>query len=156
MGTPLYDENWEIAGYSEEVFWFDFEGWDISTDYIEVLEGMKALAQGSSIDSVKNIREDTDSVNWEEGSGEITVRLEWRGQEYFWQMDVEYDWIDGEVLGIFNSLLEQDGTAERFYATGDGGQGALVFYCAQDWAEKFENATGLELNCYVAGRKAIL
>lgn len=156
MGTPLYDENWEIAGYSEEVLWFDFEGWDISTDYIEVLEGMKVLAQGSSIDSVKNIREDTDSVNWEEGSGEITVRLEWRGQEYSWKMDVENDWIDGEVLGIFNSLLEQDGTAERFYATGDGGQGALVFYCTQDWAEKFEKATGLELNCYVAGRKVIL
>lgn len=154
MGMPLYNEDWEITGYSDEVFWFDFEGWDIGTDYIEVLEGMKALAPQSPIDSVKNIRENTDSVDWEEGSGEVTVSLEWKGQEYSWQMDVEYDWIDGEVLGIFNSLLESENAAERFYVTGDDGQGALVFYCTADWAEQFEKATGLKLDFYVAGQKA--
>lgn len=153
MGMPIYDEEWEIVGYSDEVFWFDFEGWDISTDYIEVLEGMKALATESSIDDVKNIRENTDDVNWEEGSGEVTVSLEWKGDTYSWQMEVEYDWIDGEVLGIFNSLLERDGAAERFYVTGDDGQGALVFYCTADWASEFERATGLELEYYVAGQK---
>lgn len=80
LGTPVYNEDWEIVDYSDEVFWFDFEGWDLDTDYIEVLEGMKALAAGSLIDSVKNIRENTDTVNWEEGSGEVTVSFEGKGR----------------------------------------------------------------------------
>lgn len=154
LGMPRYDENWEIIGYSEEVFWFDFEGWDIGTDYVEVLEGMRALAEGSPLDSVENIREDTAHVNWEEGDGTVTVLLEWKGQEYSWPMDVEDDWIDGEVLGVFNCLLEQEKTAERFYATGDDGQGALVFFGTAEWAENFEKTTGMPLNFYVAGKAA--
>lgn len=154
LGMPSYDEDWEITGYSDQVFWFDFEGWDIGTDYIEVLEGMKALSSGSAIDSVRNIRENTGGVNWEEGSGEIVVSLEWNKQEYSWRMNVESDWIDGAVLGIYNSLLEMDGAAERFYAMSDDGQGAIVFFCTEEWAKEFEGATGLELDFYVAGRKA--
>lgn len=153
LGMPRYNEEQEIIGYSDEVFWFDFEGWDISTDYIEVLEGMKALAAGSLLDGVKNIRENVDNVDWEAGSGEVTVSLEWQGREHSWQMDVQYDWIDGRVLGIFNSLLAQEKAGERFYAAGDGGQGALVFFCSEAWAEKFEKATGLALDFCTAEEK---
>lgn len=114
---------------------------------------MKALAAGSAIDSVERIRENTDRVNWEEGIGEVIVSLEWNGQQYAWQMDVEYDWIDGEVLGIYNSLLKQEGAAERFYAMSDDGQGAIVFFCTEEWADEFEQAVGLQLDFYVTGRK---
>lgn len=156
LGMPRYDENWEIIGHSEEVFWFDFEGWDIGTDYVEVLEGMCALAKGGVLASVENIREDTEHVNWEEGNGTVAVILEWKGREYSWTMDVENDWIDGEVLGILNCLLEKEGAAERFYATGDDGQGALVFFGTAEWAEKFEKATGLALDFYVVQKTAEL
>ena len=151
LGAPSYDENWKVTGYSDEVFWFDFEGWDIGTDYIEVLEGMRALAKGGILDGVANIRENTDAVDWEKGTGMVEVMLEWQGQTRVWQMDMYYDWIDGEVLGIFNSLLEQAGEKERFYATGDNGQGALVFYGDPVWAAEFEKATGLALDAPVAG-----
>lgn len=151
LGAPSYDENWKVTGYSDEVFWFDFEGWDIGTDYIEVLEGMRALAKGGILDDVANIRENTDAVDWEKGTGTVEVMLEWQGQTRVWQMDMYYDWIDGEVLGIFNSLLEQAGEKERFYATGDNGQGALVFYGDPVWAAEFEKATGLGLDAPVAG-----
>lgn len=149
LGMPTYNEEWEITGYSDEVLWFDFEGMDISTDYIVILEGMKALADGSCIDSVDNIHEDISRVDWENGLGMVTVSFEWHGDEYSCQMDVEYDWIDGEILGVFNSLLEQDNAEERFYVTGDDGQGALVFFGTADWAAKFEKATGLDLDYYV-------
>lgn len=147
-GTPDYNDEWEITGYSDEVFWFDFEGWDISTDYIMVLEGMLALAPGSAISGVTNISEDTTDVDWDKGSGSIEVSLEWNGQEYSWKMDMYYDWIDESVLGILNSLLEQTDEEERFYVTGDNGQGAIVFYCSKEWAEEFEKATGLEMSTY--------
>ncbi|MDE5951722.1 MAG: hypothetical protein K2H12_09105, partial [Acetatifactor sp.] len=132
-----------------EVFWFDFEGWDIYTDYIRVLEGMQKLSAGSILDDVGNIREDTGNMNWERGSGTITVSLEWNGQEHSWKMDVENDWIDAEVLGIYNGLLEKEGISERFYMTGDDGQGVFVFYCTGEWASEFEDATGLDMETYM-------
>ena len=147
-----YPYTWLLSNLAWEesagVFWFDFEGWDICTDYITVLEGMRELAAGSILDDVKDIREDTEDMDWENGTGTITVSLEWSGQEYSWKMDVEHDWIDGKVLGIYNGLLEGERDSERFYATGDGGQGALVFYCTGEWASAFEDATGLELEAY--------
>lgn len=146
IGTPDYNDEWEIIGYSDEVFWFDFEGWDISTDYITVLEGMMALAPQSAVSSVTNISEDTTDVDWDKGRGSIEVSLEWNGQEYSWDMDMYYDWIDEDVLKIFNSLLEQTDEEERFYVTGDDGQGAIVFFCSKKWAEEFQNATWLEMS----------
>ncbi|MDE7284642.1 MAG: YcxB family protein, partial [Lachnospiraceae bacterium] len=146
MGAPDYNDEWEVIGYSDEVFWFDFEGWDISTDYITVLEGMMALAPQSAISSVTNISEDTTNVDWDKGTGSIKVSLEWNGQEYSWDMDMYYDWIDVDVLKILNSLLEQTDEEERFYVTGDDGQGAIVFYCSKEWAEEFQNATWLEMS----------
>lgn len=146
IGAPDYNDEWEVTGYSDEVFWFDFEGVDISTDYITVLEGMMALAPQSAISSVTNISEDTTNVDWDKGSGSIKVSLEWNGQEYTWDMDMYYDWIDEDVLKTFNSLLEQTEEEERFYVTGDDGQGAIVFYCSKEWAEEFQNATWLEMS----------
>ena len=58
-----------FPGYPEEVFWFDFEGWDISNDYTEVLEGMLALAGDSPLEDVTEISEDTENMDWEAGSG---------------------------------------------------------------------------------------
>lgn len=145
MGAPEYDEDWNVTGYSDEVFWFDFEGFDLSTDYIDVLNGMLALAQGSPLDSVDDISADTEDVDWERGRGTVTVSLTWKGQTYQYDMEVYYDWIDGEVLGIFNSLLEQETSQKRFYVTGDNGQGAIVFFCTEEWAEEFSKKTGLVL-----------
>lgn len=154
LGAPDRDENGRITAYSEEVFWFDFEGFDISTDYIEVLEGMLALAGDGPLSDVTNIREDTGGVNWEKGSGSVKVMLEWNGLGYAWDMKAEYDWIDSNVLGILNELLalEQPDTPERFYVIGDNGQGALVFYCTAEWAEAFGKATGLEPEAPAASR----
>lgn len=149
LGMPSYDENWEISGYPREVFWFDFEGWNIETDYIEILTGMQVLAQGSVLDSVTQIGEDTEKVDWENGSGTLELSFQWKGIPYSWTFKVENDWIDPDVLGIFNKLLETEQVAERFYVTGDYGQGALVFYRTPEWAEQFEKATGLVLEAPV-------
>lgn len=145
MGAPDYDEDWNLVGYSDEVFWFDFEGFDLTTDYIDVLNGMLALAQESPLDGVGDIKENTENVDWERGRGTVTVSLRWKGQEYRYDMSVYNDWIDEEVLGIFNSLLEQETSQKRFYVTGDNGQGAIVFFCTEEWAEEFSQKTGLIL-----------
>ena len=63
-------------------------------------------------------------------------------------MDMQYDWIDGDVLGMLNALLVQGGSGKFFYAAGDNGQGAIVFFCTAEWAEDFGEATGLDLSNY--------
>lgn len=145
LGAPSYDEESGAAEYSGDVFWFDMEGYDLSTDYIGVLEGMAALAEGSCIDDVSDISEDTEAVDWENGTGTVTVSLKWKGQAYQWDMEVEYDWLDARVLAVYNTLLEQENAQEYFYVTGDGGQGAVVFFCTEEWAGKFTRKTGLSL-----------
>lgn len=142
MGAPTYDEEWNVTGYAADVFWFDFEGFDISTDYIDILNGMLALAEGSCLDDVTDIREDMTDADWESGRGTVTVSLRWKGEPYEWDMEMYNDWIDVSVLGILNPLLEQEGSQEYFYATGDNGQGAIVFFCTQEWAEQFTQKTG--------------
>lgn len=149
LGAPRYSEDWTVVEeYSKDVFWFDFEGLDISTDYIAILDGMLALAEDSCLDTVTNISEDDSKVNWERGNGTVTVSLEWDGQIYDWYMDVQYDWIDSDVLGVLNALLIQGKSQKFFYAAGDNGQGAIVFFCTAEWAEDFGEATGLELVNY--------
>lgn len=145
MGAPTYDEEWNVTGYDDEVFWFDFEGFDISADYIDVLNGMLALAKESCLDGVTDIQEDMSDADWEKGRGTVTVSLCWKEQIYLYDMEMYNDWIDSEVLGIFNPLLEQEGSQRYFYATGDNGQGAIVFFCTSEWAEQFTQKTGLVL-----------
>ncbi len=145
LGYPSYDEDWNLTGYSQDVFWFDYEGLDISTDYIEILNGMLALAEGSSVDHISNIQENIEKVDWEQGDGTITVGFDWNSQTYLYDMEVYYDWIDGRVLGILNPLLQQESSQEYFYVTGDNGQGVIIFFCTPDWAQQFSNETGLTL-----------
>lgn len=145
LGAPQYNEDWTvIEEYPRDVFWFDFEGWD----YTDVLNGMLALAEDSCLDTVTNISEDDSKVNWERGKGTLAVSLEWDGQTYHWDMNVHYDWMDSDVLGILNALLAEGNSQKYFYATGDNGQGVIVFFCTAEWAEKFGEATGLELENY--------
>ena len=145
LGMPEHNENFEITGYSEEVFWFDYEGWDLETDYIHILEGMAALAKGSAIDQVENIRVDTTNVDWEEGRGTLTVTLDYNGKTLSYPMKVLYDWIDSDVLNIYNTLLKDTNSAEYFYAMGDDGQGVIIFFCSEDWADHFEKMTNIKL-----------
>ena len=145
MGAPDHDEDFRIVGYSDEVFWFDFESFDIYTGYIDVLNGMLALSKGSCLDNVTDIQEDTEDFELESGRGTITVSVTFDGKQYQWDMEGYDDWIDGNVLGVFNTLLKQEDSQKFFYSTWDNGQGAIVFFCTEEWARGFEMATGLEM-----------
>lgn len=146
LGAPQYNEDWTaVEKYAQDVFWFDFEGMGLETDYINILNGMLALAQGSCLDTVTDIAEDTTDIDWEKGRGTIVLRLEWNSQVYHWEMTVHNDWLDSDVLGVLNALLAQENDQRRFYVTGDNAQGAIVLFGTTERAEAFQEATGLEL-----------
>ena len=60
-------------------------------------------------------------------------------------MKVRYDWIDTDVLNIYNALLKDTDSTEYFYAMGDDRQGVIIFFCSKDWAEHFEKMTNIKL-----------
>lgn len=145
LGMPEYDENYEITAYPENVYWFDFESWDLESDYVNILTGMAVLAKGSPLNAVENIRINMDQVDWDAGTGTLEILLDWNQETLTYPMDVQYDWIDPAVLGIYNELLEKTDAKERFYGIGDGGQGVLLFYCDKSWAKSFEKLTGITM-----------
>lgn len=145
MGKPNYDtDTWDFVGYSKQVYWFDFEGWDISEDYIEILEGVQTLA-GEELAFV-GMSENCDDVNWKKGSGTIRVTFWLNGHPYEYDAEVMNDWLDPGFIGFLNEVLETEKFKKRIYSCSDNGQGCILFYRDGDWAEEFTEKTGIELS----------
>lgn len=144
MGMPHYDmDTYEFLGYSNQVYWFDFEGWDISTDYIEILEGVQALT-GEEVAFV-GCNENCDGVDWNKGTGVIRITFWCNGTPYEYDAEVDHDWLDPGFIGFLNEVLEKEGYEKHLYASHDNGQGNLLFYRDEAWAKEFMEKTGLEL-----------
>lgn len=143
IGYGLYDSEADTLTYSDSVYSFDFEGWDISEDYIEILMGIRAIGRKEFL--ISDISEDTEEVNWEQGTGTITVTFRWNHRNCRFHAEVDNDWIDGRILEYVNRLLKQDGSVKRIYAMPDNGQGVVLFYNTPEWAREFEEKTGIKL-----------
>lgn len=144
-GIPKRDqETMEVTGYSEQAYWFDFEGWDIATDYIEILKGVQALA-GDSL-AITDMEEDINGVQWEEGTGIIPVTFRINGTAYLYQAKMENDWIDPEFLVFLKESLDKEQDTRHLYLCPDNGQGCILFYRTAEWAEEFRNKTGIPLH----------
>ena len=76
---------------------------------------MLALAPGSPLDGIEDIREDTDKVDWEKGTGSVNVAFQLDGQTYSWAMDMQYDWIDGGYPGCAEQYSGTDGYPGAFF-----------------------------------------
>lgn len=64
--------------YTNGVYSFDVEVYDIEKMYIYFLLGVSALDKNEL--DFKNIQEDTSDIDWEEGTGKRTVTFEWKGK----------------------------------------------------------------------------
>lgn len=129
--------------YSADAYWFDFEGMDIASDYIVMLEGIQAMA-GSDF-QITDMEEDWSRVDWEEGTGGIAVTFLYNGNPCSYEAEVNDDWLDGGLIDYVNQVLDREGNEKRVYAAGDGGQGAILFYRDSRWAEEFTERTGVPL-----------
>ena len=143
LGMGEYEEDtWEWTPGSNGVYWFDAEFFNIETMYTECLRGISALAP-EELD-FSNIIEDHTDVDWEQGTGTVTVSFDWKGQTHSFEAAMEYDWIDLSALDSINEILAQHSQRKLYFAF-DGGQGCLVFYADADWAKDFEKITGIRL-----------
>lgn len=149
LGYPTYDEDtWEVVEYSKQAYWMDFEGWDISTDYIQILKGVAAMSEGEV--TFTDMMEDIYNVDWDKGEGTIDVTFKCSGELYEFEAKVEDDWIDTDFIGFLNEVLDSEGYTKNIYACYDGGQGNVLFYRDEAWAKRFVELTGIELVLTVA------
>lgn len=144
LGMPEYDyESGDIISYSEQAYWFDYEGWDIATDYLEILKGTQALS-GNDF-TFTAMAEDVSDVNWEEGTGSILITFACNGTPYEYNAQVEHDWIDPDFLIFLSNVLIKEDCENHLYICSDNGQGSILFYRDEDWAEQFTEKTGIIL-----------
>lgn len=143
MGVGDYDEETEEYSYHPSVYWFDFEGWDISEDYLDILKAFQVMGGGDF--ELTDMKEDLQNVDWDEGTGAILVMFRYNKNAYAFEARMMYDWIDPEFLGFFNEVLEQERNPKRIFYMDDGGQGAILFYNTKAWSEEFYRKTGIRL-----------
>lgn len=132
-----YDQNlWTPT--SHQVFAFDAEVYDIDHMYLNYMKGIQAISQGEL--TITDVKQDNSGVNWDEPSGTVVVTFRLNDTECRYDADFQGDWLDVRIRQALNGYLDQMGIEKRFYAT-DGPQGEIVFFCTEEWARKFEEAT---------------
>lgn len=77
--------------------------------------------------------------------GVIHLYFSVNGEPYEYNMKLENDWLDPDIIRNINDAFQKSGIEKRVYAMGDGGQGCILLYRDKDWAKAFEKATGIEL-----------
>lgn len=147
VGCPVYNREawpWKVTAFSEQAYWFEWEGNDIVTDYVNLLKGTEAISHGEIV--FTDIKVSDEQVNWEDGSGALILNFCCNGHPYEFAMRVMSDWLDEDILKDIMIVLEQQGTGKKIYACDDNGQGIILFYRDAEWAKKFEDMTGIALS----------
>lgn len=145
LGIPTWDEEtWEITEYSDQAYWFDWEGFDLGSDYLQLLGGINAMAQGEVVFS--EMETDLEQVDWEQGDGTVVLNFCANGTPYEIRLQADYDWLDPAVIEEINQILKKEQTSGRIYAMDDQGQGCILFYRDEAWAKKFRKKTGIPLH----------
>lgn len=145
-GYGYYNEETGKRIFSDSVFWFDYEGVDVSRDYLDIMEGLNALGKGEF--TLTNVSESGSGIDWESGGGELIISFCCDGTPYRFTARIDYDWIDGEIIDYFNGVLREQGDSKRIYQMDDGGQGVILFYNTEEWVEEFYEKTGLKLELH--------
>lgn len=84
-------------------------------------------------------------MDLENGAGKRTASFLWDGNTYNLEADVMEDWFDCNVANQLNELIIAKGTGKQLFFASDGYQECIVFYCDKEWANAFQEKTGLRL-----------
>ena len=136
-------EEWTPSKNGVYSFGSEVEAFRIDTMYSHFLLGISAL--GGEELAFENIKEDTNAVNWAEGTGKRSVSFDWNGNTYTLEAEVTDDWFDFNVVNALNEIIIKNKTGKRLYFTSDDYQEIIVFYRDEDWAKEFRNKTDLPL-----------
>ncbi len=144
VGMPERDyEAWEITRYSDQAYWFDWEGFDMSMEYVYILNGLNAMSGGDF--TITDAQQEMSDADWDKGTGTVLVRFHINGEQCEYKMKFMNDWLDSDIIRDLNDALDKAGIEKRVYAMADDGQGCILFYRDKEWAKRFRKETGIRL-----------
>ncbi len=128
--TPICDRLWMC----------DFERIEDHGDYRDVLQRLERMT-GRALD----LSEVEDHVDVD--AGEAWVEFAFRGDRTRWDLRVDNDWLDPQVLVNYDALLEACGSTVRLYANQhDYGQEAFLAAFASEEKAAFNKLTRIKLS----------
>lgn len=139
--------NWDTMEWTPAangVYCFDAEVFDVEKMYTNFLLGVSAIGGDELV--FTDIQENTEGVNWEEGTGTRTVSFVWNENTYTLEAESMGDWFDPNIGKKLNQIIIAENTGKQLFFASDGYQGCIVFYRDQEWAASFQEQTGLSLS----------
>lgn len=129
------DETNEYKMLSEQVYSFDVEVFFVDIMYTIFLNYINRLSGGEL--QISDITENTDNVNFEEGTGTQIVSFTLRGKSYYYEAEANNDWFDTKIINYVNQILKEQNSDKYLLATSDGFQNCILFYNTEEWAKKY-------------------
>ena len=136
-------ETGNTTHYSDDLYAFDTEMYDVEGGYLELLYAVERLSGGAV--EIENYEIEIGEDLFLRGEGEFPISFELNGQACEYTAKLQTDWMDCGIINYINRILKEQGFAESIWSMYDGGQGLVIFYNDSDWARSFEAATGCEL-----------
>lgn len=123
---------------SSQIYTFDAEFLDIMRMYEHYMNGLQSIcSEEIKFDFVKQ-----HNIINEDELERIELNIGLNKKTYKCTFDANYNWLNLEVLNFVNGILKSEGIKSKFYGVYNG-QGMSMFYCTDEWARKFEEATGI-------------
>lgn len=146
LGYEHFGEEFYGTPSIYQVYAFDYEVWDISSMYTDVLYGIISISDGAF--TITDIEESTDQVDYENNEGVQILSFQYNGVPYTFEGEVNHDWLDVSFLDFMNQVFEEQGNPNRLLITGDGGQGCILLYNTPEWGAQLDAMTGLGIYGY--------
>ncbi len=149
LGADRYDESTgEYAPCSDSLFSFDSECDDMATAYEVILRAMSRISGGAL--RFTGYSSEIDGAVEEAGEGPQEVFFTLNGAACHFTAAYNDDWLDCGIFEYVNSVLEQQACGKRLFFAPDEGQGLIVFFHTAEWADAFEEKTGIRLDTVLA------
>ena len=144
MGQAKYDlDTRMLIGNPDQVFWFPDVSWDISTEYVNIMNGINSIMKENTFISVS---EDCSEANFSQGTGVIRITFWCGGQPYSYRAPLDAEGkVDQSLLLFLSQVLQENGyTEKQLYRCPDQDGGELLFWRDAAWIREFREKTGLD------------
>lgn len=141
LGIGSYDEAWQWAPSSDQIYVFDAEVFNIEYMYTEFFRGVQAIIPDAAF---SDVAEDLSGLD-EYLEGERGVSFRCGEKSYSVTLKSYGDWLNTEILDFLNSVLEEQGASGRLHVISDDyDQMVFVIYGSGQRAQAFRCLIGTE------------
>lgn len=137
------EDTWEWSPTSDQVYWMDFEVFNLDRMYTDTLTGIAAIVGEDAV--FDHVTEDLSAVDYEADSGTQVITFTCNGTPCRYEAEFFGDWLDVGFLTYMGRVLDRLDTDKQLYTCDDGGQGCILLWQTPRWAEQLQKATGLQL-----------